>query len=652
MNVVRETKLDALFSSFVLIGFVLVVAGNLLASGASTTPQWLILAGLIAGVFGAAILSARVFWRHRIGLNAWLLMFGIHAVGMAMATQIFNWLHPGGRAEGASVGINALLLAFALIVVMLVRGAVLLDAASRMPGWLAARSEKLGATPRLWLFALYWMSPLAWWAGILSAVDIFILNDSASAPMAALILCVAIAVGRFAVRLVLFEKNKYTNWQRSPEGRVKARAYMTSAGFALAGALSFYAYFFMAARVQDDAFAAQVKHNAEARAAEIAAMQPPALAPKENAETIYKLSRASLAPINWHWARASWNTQEARTEIARNLTALSYLRQAAAVRGIDYGIDWSADTRKLEVPVALMTSMGELSGLALLELRQAADKEDWQTSTKNFSACLRYARHLGALPMVDGSGMALDVEIRSTEVLAAALFKPGAQPPDTALVDFQKALAEHLDARGEYCGRAVYFTFVSHYGGMDRARLANEFPGKASVSRMLKELALIDWHRQIDEESFMASLKLMTRQHMDQDEVRDITRRVSARRPMGSLTWNDLCVGTATANLNALESLRLLEAAIAIKRYQRHYGAWPSALKDCIPLFLTEIPPDPNKKGRFVQYDSSPPRVYTIGTGMNCDPQQHGQPDENYFNAYSLSIKHCENGNHVLFLAN
>ena len=56
-------------------------------------------------------------------------MFAIHSASMALATQLFGWLHPvaHSNAGAAGFGANALLLAFVLIVSLLVRGAMLLD---------------------------------------------------------------------------------------------------------------------------------------------------------------------------------------------------------------------------------------------------------------------------------------------------------------------------------------------------------------------------------------------------------------------------------------------------------------------------------------------------------------------------------------------
>jgi hypothetical protein len=658
----RDARRDIIFSYMVLSGFVLVMFGNLLALDVfrTVTPhgRWIILGGLVCGVAGALVLSARVFWRHRINLSAWLLMFGVHASGMALATQLFSWLHSGERAartvsNGNINSVNTGLLAFSWIIVLLVRGAALLAAAQRMPAWMATRTEKQGVTPRLWLFALYWISPLAWWAGILCAVDIFALNDSSGAPMAVLVFCVAIAATRLAVSVVLRERNRHSNWARRTQGRPRVRAMVNSAGVALAGAVTFYAFFFMAARVQDDALAAQSLGTVQARAAEIEALQPRDLPPKENAETIYKLARISVVPLNWEWAEQHWNTPEARTEVARNLSALSYVRQASVIKGVDYGLDWSAEISKLLVPAAMKSCMRELGDMAMLEARQSAASGDWQMAVDDFRACLRYARHLGELPMAPDSLTALYAESRAAAVMAAGVLQPQAAVPDVALVEIQKALREHFDARTEFAGRAVYFTLLSHTTGADRVRFGDPWPGKADAGRMLRELALVDWHRQLDHDALMASLKLMNRQRMDREETEDIVRRLKSRPgALANEFWFNSCINVPRENLDSMEALRLLETAVAVKRYHRHYKIWPASIQDCMPLFLTEVPPDPSKKGRTIQYESAPPRVYCMGTALSYAPEQHGFPPENYFKKYALQIEKCENGNHILFLGN
>ncbi len=432
MNSTRESKIDASLSGAVLLGFLLILAGNVVARGDTMLGRKVIVWGLEVGTVGAVALSARVFWRHRIGLAAWVLMFGVHATGMALATQTFNWMRKGDSAPlgGREIGVNALLLTVALLAALLVRGAVLQAAAKNMPGWLAVRKENESAIPRLWLFALYWISPLAWWAGILCAVNIFTASDAGAWATVALIVCVAVVTVRVAVRFVLFEKNKYTNWRRSPEGWAKFRSGLNSTGFVLAGAVTFYAYFFMAARVQDDAFANVARTNSAARQAEIKAMQPPALPAKENAETIYRLARQSVIPVNWPWAEKNWNTPAAQKEVARNLTALSYLRQATAIKGIDFGIKYNDKT----VAVQWMgrNESRELARFAQLEERQAAAKADWRSVVDNFRASMRLARHRSRLP---SETSALDIARDSPLVLAAALFQPDANPPDASLAE-------------------------------------------------------------------------------------------------------------------------------------------------------------------------------------------------------------------------
>ena len=645
MNSTRDSKIDAALSGLVLLAFLAIMTGNVLTFGGAAEMQgrWVILGGLILGTLGASALSARVFWRHRIGLAAWMLMFGLHATGMALATQLFNWLHPAAHASNDknAPNINALLLAAALISTLLVRGAVLQAAVKNMPGWLAIRKENESATPRLWLFALYWISPLAWWSGIICVLNLSATGDTGFLWIAALILCIAIAITRVAVQFVLFEKNKYSNWRRAPEGWAKFRAFIVTAGFVVAGVVTFYAYFFMAARVQDDALEKWTHGAAEAHLAELKSMQPPTLPAKENALTIYKLSHASAIPVNWEWAEKNWNTPAARNEISRNLTSLSYFRQAASLKGIDFGIEWIDVTDSYFVPNCF--NRPEIYRGALLELRQAAEKGDWLTVNENSNVCLRHALHRGAFPLaVEGIG-ALHAEVKSGMTLAAALLQPDAHPSDSALVDLQKILNKHYDARGEFFNRDIYFSFLFEYIRSDRERrLFNGWPGKSDPQTMWRDSAVFKSHLELSRESALTSLKLMSNRRLDRDDADRIVRII--HRPI----WNYLFY----ANIEAMEALRLLETAIGVKRYQQHFGTWPSTLNDCVPLYLPAIPSDPNKRGRFIQYESSPPRVYTIGTSLDPFPEGHGFPDENYFQNFSLKIKECENGNHVLFLAN
>ncbi len=650
MNTTRDSKIDAALSGLVLLAFLAIVTGNVLTFGGAAEMQgrWVILGGLILGTLGASALSARVFWRHRIGLAAWMLMFGLHATGMALATQLFNWLHPAAHASNDknAPNINALLLAAALISTLLVRGAVLQAAVKNMPGWLAIRKENESATPRLWLFALYWLSPLAWWSGIICVLNLRATEDAGFLWIVALILCIAIAITRVAVQFVLFEKNKYSNWRRGPEGWAKFRAFIVTAGFVVAGVATFYAYFFMATRVQDDALAARIRGAAEARVTELKSFQPPSLPPTENAETIYKLARLSNYRLNHNWAEMNWNAPSARNEVAKNLTALSYFRQAAAVKGIDFGINY--DFMQFSPSGTFRSELDDVQGCVLLDLRQTAANGKWQAATENFKACLRYVRHRSALPTFSSGETTLKIETKSVLTVAAALFQPDAKPNDIDLIEFRKALTEHLEARGEFYNRSLYFRYLFSLVDLDRERInLGAWPGKADVDTMLRESALRRWSLEMDWDSMMTMLKLMMTQRMDREEINQFVER-ERRHSVTYLFINEkMC-----AKFDAMESLRLLEAAIGVKRYQQHFGTWPSTLNDCVPLYLPSVPSDPNKRGQFIQYESSPPRVYTIGTSQTALPEGHGFPDENYFQNFSLKIKECENGNHVLFLAN
>ena len=643
----RDSTVDALLSGFIVLGFSAIVSGNIFCALVPDIEPfwgWMIVAGMGFGVTGSAALSARVFWRHRISLAAWMVLFGVHATAMALATQLFSWLHPAAARGAKAPGTNALLLALALISMLLVRGAVLQAAAKNMPGWMAVRKENESATPRLWLFALYWLSPLAWWGGILSVIALSRSGGSSTGAVVTLIVCLAIATIRVAVRFVLFEKNRYSNWSRSPRGWAKFREQLISGGFVLAGAVTFYAYFFMASRVQGDAVADMLRVSAEARAAELKALQPPALQPRENAETIYKLARTSAIPVNPEWLIARWDIPQGRTEIARNLTALSYFRQAAAVKGIDYGIDYEQDLTR----AAFTKTVDEPARLALVEARQAAARGEWPLALENHTARLRYARHLATWPSPHTSEAAFQIESRTALTLAASLLQANAQPSDAVLAGCQRMLAEHFDARGQYANRALYVPLLAILRKSDRYRWAFlEWPGRADVRTMLSESPLGEWERQTEMESALMTLQVAMRQRMDRQDADLMAQRMTDRLQLAGYFSSSVY-----ANLDALEALRMLETAIAVKRYQMQRGSWPSTLNDCVPQFLAEIPPDPNQRGRFIQYEASPPRVYTIGKGISAAPEDHGYPDAGYFQSFELSIKECESGNHVLFLAN
>ena len=647
MNQSRESKIDALLSGIVVFGFLWIVVGNLLTIKSSYSldwwARWGIVIGLALGVGGTVAVSARIFWRHRIGLAAWMLMFGIHALGMALATQLFNWLHPVTAGGAKAPGVNALLLALALVSTLLVRGAVLQDAVEKMPGWMAIRKENESATPRLWLFALYWISPLAWWAGILCAITLATASEPGYWPVAGLLFCVTIAITRTAVRLVLLEKNKYSNWKRSPQGQQKFRAMLVASGFVAGGIVTFYAYFYMAARVQDDVLSAWLRNGMEARAKDLKDLQPRPLAPKDNAAVVYKLARTSIVRVNMPWLTRNWDSYPARNEIARNLTTLSYFRQAAALKEINYGIDYATIPRAFGVPKA-----EEVKQLALGEARQTARTGDWTTALQDFKSALTYSRHFGPAPQWITEVKPFDGEAETALVLAAALCQPNTHLDDASLAELQKILTEHINSRNEYASTALYLPILLEYGYEELARKTSEgWPGKADVLGMLRNYPIAEWEKYSEAESFWTTLKVATHQRYDRDDMRAIFSRSVHRKKIV-----DDVQGLFASNLDAMEALRLLETAVAVKRYHLKHGTWPSTLNDCVPEFLFSAPPDPNKRGRAIQYEASPPRVFSIGKGATYSPEEHGFPDEDYFKSFALKVKECESGNHVLFLAN
>ncbi|MEI6232044.1 MAG: hypothetical protein WCT04_03265 [Planctomycetota bacterium] len=646
----RDSKIDAVLSGGVVLGFLAIVAGNLFVyfeypSFDKMVGRWTIIAGMALGTLGAAAVSARVFWRHRISLAAWMTLFGIHALGMALATQLFNWLHPAAGSKASNPGTNALLLALALMTTLLVRGAVLQTSVANMPNWMALRKENESATPRLWLFAIYWISPLAWWGGILSAITLLVANAPGSGPIVALIVCIAIVTVRLAIRFVLFEKNKYSNWQRSPQGWEKFRSVVTSYGFVLAGIVTFYTYFFMAGRVQDDALAERVRVSQAARLEEIKTFQPPKLADKDNALTIYKLASKSRIPVNEEWLESNWARPEARNEVAKNLTALSYFRQATAFKGVQYPFDLVEQS--FDFLYSGHMTYGQEKTLVKVEMRQASVAGNWPLAIENYKATLRNLRHIGKIADFESERL-LRNESSIALILAAAVLQSNSRLSDDMLAAIQAINTEHFEERGEHVIRTIYIPYLlacqclSH-----RITSTEQWYWNADVLSLVRDAALVKWSNQMEFDSLLANVKIATGQRMDREDTDHIIERMMKINPRLERSSNHF-----SSNLEAQESLRLLEAAIGVKRYQLKHGTWPNSLTDCVPAFLPAIPPDPNKRGRVIQYESSPPRVYTLGTAGSYAPDDHGSPEAGYFDALALKIKEAPNGNHVLFLGN
>lgn len=660
---IRPEKLDAWIGVGLFLCVFVIAVANLAAWKWLSMSQWTfsqhelainltILSALGVGVIGSVVLSARVFWRNQIHLGAWLLMFVINALGLFLATQLFGWMHPSVSSAVTSqhpglrsiTQLDAVLLAATLATVLLTRGAALLKDARRMPNWMAKHDKNGDATPRLWLFALFWITPLAWWGLLLCALCYFNLNISGDVLTLITVVCLFIVVARAAVRLVLFEKNKFTNWQRSANFRPRFLGYAYASGLTLAALLTFYAYVFMATRAQVDMFNARVDTDNTMLSAEINEFKTEPVPPIENAETLYKLARTSAVRINWEWAQTNWRTAEADTELAKNITALSYFRQSAAFKAVDYGVDWldrSAVERFLST-VAPMAS--ELPFLSVLELRAAAAKQDWTTVRENFRAGLRYAANHGAVP----SQITINLqhtEEEFAEALSAALLEPGAKPDDHTLIDLQTALEEHLKARSNEPARIIYFYALSACQFQEHEDFV--WHHAASIPQLCRSHPLLKWEERQGLVAALPAFKLASRERVEAIDVERFKKNYldhPACKVLGRFFEDRV-----QEHRDSLTRLRILEAALGVLRFRRYHARWPEKLEECVPQFLSTVPMDPCLNGQRIQYRHNPTRLYSAGPAGKYMPEQHGLPKENRF-ANLLETMVGNGGNLVLFL--
>ena len=148
----------------------------------------------------------------------------------------------------------------------------------------------------------------------------------------------------------------------------------------------------------------------------------------------------------------------------------------------------------------------------------------------------------------------------------------------------------------------------------EKAKQKADFPGAGSAAPLLRlyaesQNASFEEGQRID----LLQYKLVTHATLDWRELQTILDHSNGYVNKLELT-NDLA---------AMTGIRLLQAALGALRYKRYHGSWPGSLKDCVPQYLKEIPPDPFRHGEFIHYESSPPRVYSVGTAATYLPEKH-----------------------------
>ena len=262
----------------------------------SPLQQWTIVGAAAVGTLVAAILSASVFWSYSIGLLPWILMFVIHGTGMAFALHGIAGAKKGAGLESELMP-AVLMLAFVLAVTLLLRGAVLLHEAQAMPNWLVSRKhDGAHAIPKLWLFILCWLSPLAWCVAILTLAPKLFPDARHPRPETSigfnliLILCIAVITARTALSLVVAERSRHGNW-------IRQKPQPSAITLSCCGFVSLYACVYLMAFAQIAAAADVSKQFVAEARAELKALQPPELLPAQNAYQLYKLADgAYVAP--------------------------------------------------------------------------------------------------------------------------------------------------------------------------------------------------------------------------------------------------------------------------------------------------------------------------------------------------------------------
>lgn len=632
---IRPAKIDAWLSAgmFFCVAFA-AIANELCAfnpHNASIQADWAlpILIAVFTGVGLAVLLSARVFWRHRIGLGAWMAMFLVNAFALLLTTQLIRWLHPSVNTAVANQPremqsltiLDTVLLAVMLTAVMLVRGAALLKDARRMPDWMAKHTSNGDATPRLWLFLLFWITPIAWWGLFYCALYIWELNGSSAIAKTLLALCVFLIVVRTAVRLVLFEKNKFTNFQRNVELHPKFLRRVSALGMSLAALLTFYAYLFMSTRVQTDALLAQMEADRKMLASELAEFKAEPVNAQENAEPIYLLARTSGVSLTQPWyEEVNWRTAECEAEVAKNITALSYFRQATARNAIDHGIDFSDPVMSARGFSGRWRMAYELPHFSALELRQAAAKKDWATVLENFRAGLHYARVYCAQRVFALAHLQSETESVHAGALAAALRDGGTQADDKTLVSLQAVLNEYVSVR-QTPVRSFYHLSLVNCATNDLAqgKRSTQWEYPVGVVPLIYEQPLLLWHGRQSNFDALAPLKLLTREKPGSPAFKEFQNNYPNSDGARYMRGFD--------DQYSVAILRMLDADLGVIRYRRYHGHWPKTLDECVPQFLGVVPLDPWMPGERIHYESeSPARIYSAGRARQYQPQLHGRP--------------------------
>jgi len=513
-----------------------------------------------------------------------------------------------------------------------------------LPAWCARirKVEQAGAlvqareqaVPRGWLLACFLCSPIAWWLVVMAALTLRYAPGESAWPRVAL----ALAILTLLLRLVFgawawvgaLTEDLAARRLGDQETGAASSWYLTSLGLPAAGLVSFYAFCFFAARVQHDALGAALAGSYKRHSAALSVLNAPPLSEAQNAYPVLRAAESALPGFGDDYSLFStrWNSPDGARFVINGAGTLAQLQAAAALEQYVDVPDLAMPFTEWNMLSRSLIKSRNCQNLLVIRARYAAHAGNWSSALGWYETALRVASHNQKSSHLISVMIAYAQEdIALTAMMPTFAMEGMYAPPDETLAAAQRILREHQARRGRPLGRIIRINTLQDIREFDRQASGSStlWPGDMGILSFYQQQPLLVWLgrkqylRWQEQLSFFAeSSDPAQAMYMSSKMNMDV---LSACSPSGI---GEHSVRIVWVELEHQLSSRLLDAALAVRRYRLKHRRSPDSLEDCVPDFLPAVPEDPCAPGMPLRF--IPTRVYAPGTDRCYSPEKHPQP--------------------------
>jgi hypothetical protein len=609
--------------------------------GAQNFAQWLILVSLCAGVALALIHLLEILTRHlQTRLSELLGLLAVYATTLVLVsyTQIFF----GHSSAGAPPRSMYIIPFSAALLVLLLRATVQARCAApflplgfsrtivikRNRGVLL--SEEL-CVPARRIYALYWLSPLAWWGLAYSLLMVRKLTLTSPLLIALLVVVSCALVARvllgIAVYLAAFKRHREAKAAGDEEHARETRWYLGFNGLTAGGIVAFFAFSLMCLRLQDEALATSMRAQDSNVVAQLREMQPGPIEAAENAEPHYANALLALPPAASEIFRERWNTPEAALYLRKSSRALDELKLAAAIERDQVEPDYGSDNMIKKVNPRF-DDRRMLIWTLILEARFAAEDGNWKRVLADTQSALKSAQHCRAQPFLNAWEEGNFTEHYALMgLLASTVWTENTPADDATLVEAQKLIREFADRRAN---TLIPVTRIACLLSLRcfHAKLSQDsqtWPGDVSPAALIECRPLMRWIAQRQLWEFSETVLPDFQSGFIEVERDELVTRSNAFGDCYHLSTLPTQMQRLTKlELETLCDYRFADVALALARYKLKNQYWPKTLQECVPEFLPYLSKDPFKPHETIRYATNPPRLYSLGDAFEYKPANHG----------------------------